>query len=136
MNSDLITRWTAIITNFAVVAGLVFVGLEFRNNTRAIEAEGVDSFIQGVTDHTTTLVANADLSKLMFRSYADPDSLTGAELDRIQNLLVLNHNNFRRVYLQHQSGLVSDDMYEYEKRAVGFAFSSDAGLDFTASYER
>jgi hypothetical protein len=132
MNSDLLTRWTAIITNIAVVIGLAFVGLEFRNNTRAIEAERIDSFIQGVADNATTLVGNGDLSTMLYQAYADPDSITGASLDRIQNLLVLNHNNFRRVYLQHQSGLVSDDMYEYEKRAVGFSFSSEAGLDFVA----
>ncbi len=51
MNSDLLTRWTAIITNIALVIGLAFVGLEFRNNTRAIEAERIDSFIEGVADN-------------------------------------------------------------------------------------
>lgn len=132
MNSDLLATWTAIITNIAVVVGLAFVGLEFRNNTKAIEAERIDSFIQGVSDNATTLVTNGELSEILFQAYADPGSVVDASLDRLQNLLILNHNNFRRMYLQHQSGLISEEMYEYEKRAVGFSFSSDAGLDFVA----
>jgi hypothetical protein len=39
MSDGLLTRWTGISTNIAVVVGLLFVGLEFRHNTRAIEAD-------------------------------------------------------------------------------------------------
>ena len=135
MNSDLLTRWTAIITNIAVVIGLGFVGLEFRNNSRSIEAERIDSFIQGVSDIVTTTAESEDLAEILYQAYADPGSLTGSRLDRAQNLMMLQHNNFRRVYIQHQAGLLPDDMYEYERRAVGFSFSSDIGLDLVALFQ-
>ena len=134
MNSDLITRWSAIITNMAVVIGLVFVGLEFRHNTQAIEAERIDSFIQGVSDIITAQIENEDLSEIFYQAYANPESISGASLDRVQGLMLLQHNNFRRVFIQHQAGLVSDDTYEYERRAVGFIFSSDIGLDLVALF--
>jgi hypothetical protein len=135
MNSDLLTRWTAIITNIAIVIGLVFVGLEFRNNAKSIEAERIDSFIQGVSDIITTTAESADLAEILYQAYADPDSLTGPRLDRAQNMMMLQHNNFRRVYIQHQAGLLPDEMYEYERRAVGFSFSSDIGLNLVALFQ-
>ena len=135
MNSDLLTRWTAIITNMAVVIGLAFVGLEFRNNAKSIEAERIDSFIEGVSDIITTTAESEDLAEILYQAYADPGSLTGPRLDRAQNLMMLQHNNFRRVYIQHQAGLLPDDMYEYERRAVGFSFSSDIGLSLVALFQ-
>jgi hypothetical protein len=134
MNSDLITRWTAIMTNIALVIGLVFVGLEFRNNSLAVEAERVDGFVGGIGEVTTTMVESEGLSELLYQSYADPESLSGARLDRTQNLLMLQYNNFRRVYLNHESGLLPDDIYKFEVTAVGFAFSSDIGLDLIALF--
>ena len=134
MNSDLLTRWTAIITNIAVVIGLAFVGLEFRNNAKSIEAERIDSFVQGVSDIVATSIESEDLAEILYQVHADPDSLTGSRLDRAQNMMLFQHNNFRRVYIQHQAGLVPDDMFEYERRAVGFAFSSDIGLNLVALF--
>jgi hypothetical protein len=135
MNSDLLTRWTAIITNIAVVIGLGFVGLEFRNNARSIEAERIDSFVQGVSDIIATTAENEDLAEILYQAYADPDSLTGVRLDRAQNVMMLQHNNFRRVYIQHQAVLLPDNMYEYERTAVGFSFSSEIGLNLVALFQ-
>lgn len=127
MNSDLITRWTAIITNIAVVVGLAFVGLEFRNNSRSIEAERIDSFTQGVADIQAMWLGSNELSEIIFQAYADPDSLSGSALDRLQHVMFLYHSNFKRMHLAHQSGLISDEMYANEKNAIGFVFSSDIG---------
>jgi hypothetical protein len=44
-------------------------------------------------------------------------------------MMFLYHSNFKRMYLAHQSGFISDDMYALEKSAIGFVFSSEAGLD-------
>ena len=127
MNSDLITRWTAIITNIAVVVGLVFVGLEFRNNSRSIEAERIDSFTQGVAEIQSMWLGSNELSEIIYQAYADPESLSGSDLDRLQHLMFLYHSNFKRMHLAHNSGLISDEMFEDEKNAIGFVFSSDVG---------
>ena len=129
MNSDLITRWTAIITNLAVVIGLAFVGLEFRNNTRAVEAERIDSFIQGAANLDALVIENRDLAGLLYEAHANPDSLSGSDLDRVESWLILQADNFRRVQLAHESGLVTDDLYEAREVGVGFVFSSNVGRE-------
>ena len=129
MNSDLLTRWTAIITNIAVVIGLAFVGLEFRNNTRAVESERIDSLTEGGTEIGQIAIGDAELTEILLRSYEEPESLSKIERDRVQHWMVANYANFRRIRRAHQSGLLPDDVYEVERAAIGFAFSSDIGLE-------
>lgn len=129
MNSDLLTRWTAIITNIAVVIGLVFVGLEFQNNSRSIEAERIDSFTQGVAEIQTVSLGSDKISEILYKSYAEPEALSEADIDRLQHLMFLYQGNFKRIHLAHQSGLISDEMYTNQKSAVGFVFSSEIGLE-------
>ncbi len=129
MNSDLLTKWTAIVTNLAVVIGLAFVGLEFRNTTRAVEAERIDNFIAGNAEINSLIVENENLAALLFKAHATPGSLTGSDLDRVQNWLLMNYDSFRRQTLANRAGLLPDDLYEQQKAGIGFVFVSDAGFE-------
>ena len=129
MSNDLLTRWTAIITNAAIVVGLVFVGLEFRSTTKAVEAERIDSFIAGNAEINSLLLQNEDLSELIYKAHANPDSLTVIDLDKVQNWLLMNYDSFRRQTLAHQAGLFPDEVYEQQKEGIGFVFISDAGFE-------
>jgi hypothetical protein len=129
MNSDLLTKWTAIITNVAVVIGLVFVGLEFRNTTRAVEADRIDSFITGAAEVDALFIENNDLAELIFKAHKDPTLLRDTEMDRIQSWMLMHYGNFQRQLLAHQAGLLPDDIYEQQKSGIGFVFSSEVGLE-------
>ena len=129
MNSDLLTKWTAIVTNIAVVIGLVLVGLEFRNNTRAFEAERMDSLVQGLSDANNVFIDNGDFAEILYQVYENPESVTGSSLDRVQHLMIAHYSNFQRVHLAHEAGLLPDDVYEIQKVGIGFGFSSDIGID-------
>ncbi len=132
MNTDVLTKWTAIFTNLAVVIGLVFVGLEFRDNTRAIEAERIDGLVQGSATVESLTVENADLAEIIYRTTANPKSLSGSDLDRAQHWLMMHYGQFQRTTLAHQAGLIPDDVYELQKTGLGFIFSSDIGLELIA----
>jgi len=129
LDSNLITKWTAIITNIAVVVGLVFVGLEFRNNMRAFESERIDNFTQGSLDIQRMSVGDSELSYILLKSYSEPDSLTKTELERAQHCLTLSYANFHRMHTAYLSGLIPDHIFEMERAGVGFNFSSDVGVD-------
>jgi hypothetical protein len=132
MNSDLLTRWTAIITNIAIVIGLVFVGLEFRNNTKTVEAERLDTMMQASFGVESLTLENADLAEIIYRASKDPDSLSDSDLDRAQHWLMLHWGNLLRTRRAHEAGLVSDDIYDRQLVGAGFMFSSDIGLKLIA----
>ena len=103
--------------------------MEFRNTTRAVEADRVDSFITGAAEVDALVIENEDLAELIFRAHRDPALLTGTELDRIQSWMLIHYGNFQRQFLSHHAGLLPDDIYEQQKAGIGFVFSSEAGLE-------
>ena len=111
MDSDLLAKWTATITNIAVVIGLVFVGLEFRNTTKAIEADRVDSITQAIIASNTLLLQTEGLSELLFEAYARPEELTPVGLDKLHSYWYVTYSQFAQV---HQ---VAIDARDYCKSA-------------------
>lgn len=134
MTNERITKWTTIVTNVAVVIGLLFVGLEFRNSTRSAESERIDSLTQGSIDINRVYVEDEKLSDIMLRSYTDPGSLSPTDRDRLQHLILISYLHFRRIHRAHQSGLLPDDVYEIEKSGIGFAFASSIGREVIQSF--
>jgi hypothetical protein len=129
MNSDLLTRWTAIITNIAIVIGLAFVGLEFNANTKAVMAERLAGHEQSVIDITMEIAQDPGLSDILYRAYSSPSSLSPVELDRYQNFLFVYHASFEQTVHDYEAGFLSKEKWETIKTGVGFAFSSDLGLE-------
>ena len=130
MNSDLLTRWTAIITNIAVVIGLAFVGLEFRNNSRSIEAERVDNITQAIIASNTLLLQTEGLSDLLFEAYASPEELTPVDRDKLTSYMYVSYSQFLQVHQAYLAGLVSEEQWQFQKAAIGFAFSSEPGIAY------
>ena len=130
MNSDLLTRWTAIITNIAIVVGLVFVGLEFRNNSKSIEAERVDNITQAIIASNTLLLQTEGLSDLLFEAYASPEELTPKDRDKLTSYMYVSYSQFLQVHQAYLAGLVSEEQWQFQKAAIGFAFSSEPGVAY------
>jgi hypothetical protein len=130
MNSDLLARWTAIITNIAVLMGLGFVGLEFRNNTKAMEAERVDSITEAIISTNTLLLQTEGLPEIVFKVYASPEELTPIDRDKYATYLYVNYTQFRQVHQTYLAGLFPEDQWQSQKATQGFGFSSDIGIAY------
>lgn len=130
MDSDLLARWTATITNIAIVIGLVFVGLEFRNTTKAIEADRVDSITQAIIASNTLLLQTEGLAELLFESYASPEELTSIDRDKLVSYMYVSYSQFLQVHQTYLAGLVPEEQWQFQKAAIGFAFSSDLGIAY------
>lgn len=129
MSSDRISKWTATLTNIAVVIGLIFVGLEFRANTRAIESESLDSFMSGWNDTNAAILQNDRTSEIWYRGYADPKSLTAHEKSVFMLFLQFSSSNFERIYRARELELIPDETWESHKAGIGFVFLSEIGRE-------
>ena len=130
MNSDQIVKWTAIFTNIAIVIGLVFVGLEFRNNTKATIAERVDNLAAANAELTIMLMQEDGIAEIQYRAHRDPDSLTVTERERYEGSLNWYQRNFVRIHHYYQQGFLSQEDWEFEKAAIGYVFVSPPGLEY------
>ena len=132
MNSELITRWTAIITKLAVVIGLVVVALEFRSNTRAIQADRVNSNAQFYFDINSVILQDEELAALRYKAISDPMSLTDNELLRYNAYLDMHYGNYLNIYRNYRDGLVSEEDWAYATASIGFAFFSEPAREYVA----
>jgi len=135
MNSDLITKWSAIVTNLAVVIGLVFVALEFRNTTRAIQAERVNSNAEFYHNINIAILQDKELVALRYKANTDPGSLSDTEILRYTAYLDLHYGNFLNIYRNNRDGLVPEEDWEYAKASIGWAFFSEPAMDYAEILE-
>ena len=130
--SDL-NEWLTLAANLGVLAGIVFLALEIQQNTDAVRS----STIQGITnvsmDVLRAYAADHDLAELRLKGEADPSSLS--EVEAFQ---YFSHNrqywlHFQNVYLQHQLGVLGDDLWRTYHRIVCADFDQRPGLRSTWS---
>ncbi|MGK0223850.1 MAG: hypothetical protein ACI9ON_003097 [Limisphaerales bacterium] len=93
MDSTKLSEWTSIITNLAVVAGLVFLGFEFQQNKEMIAVERSAFTQDQINSVVEMVVQDPTLVELMGK---DKEQLTQAEDDRLTLLglrMLLNMKN-------------------------------------------
>ena len=89
MNWDAIGAMGEILGALAVFVTLVYLALQIRQNTRAVQASAVDASISKVNDVRESLYENAELSRIYLQGMAHPDDLD--EENRLRFRLLI-HN--------------------------------------------
>lgn len=97
----------------AIVASLVFVGVELRQNTAAVQADTLQSLTALTTSSMYMIGSDPELARINREGLADYSSLS--ESDRSQ------FNNFRRAtwirmqmaFLQWRTGTLGDEVWQF-----------------------
>jgi hypothetical protein len=101
-----------VIGAIAVIASLIYLAFEIRQNTRAMRRAATQDIHRSLNDQTRCLVESPDLAALYFRASQRPEELTGEERFRFQFLLAYVFSNFELAIEYYREGLLSDDMIE------------------------
>lgn len=74
-----------ILANIGVIAGIVFLAYEMRQNTQVARQEAYSSFTQSITDVNTTIMSSERLADLIARARqgAMPQDFTESERVRL-----------------------------------------------------
>ena len=101
-----------VIGAIAVIASLIYLAFEIRENTRAMQRAATQDIHRSLNDQARCLVESPDLAALFFRASQRPDELTGEERFRFQFLLSYVFSNFELAIEYYREGLLGDDMIE------------------------
>jgi hypothetical protein len=101
-----------VIGAIAVIASLIYLAFEIRQNTRAMRRAATQDIHRSLNDQTRCLVESPDLAALYFRASQRPEELTGEERFRFQMLLAYVLSNFELAIEYYREGLLSDDVIE------------------------
>lgn len=104
-------RVVEIASAVAVVLGLIFVGLELKQNTAAISAQAIFELNASSNEAFREVAQNPDLADLLSRGYADPQSLNSNERDRFHYWLRSVFNLNESAYLYYKKGLIEESDY-------------------------
>jgi len=76
--------WISLLANLGVFAGLVFVGLEIRQNTSQLRAEASYSITASVNEMNAGVYADSTLAELLLRGEQDLEALSTIERQRFE----------------------------------------------------
>jgi hypothetical protein len=106
---DRVHKISEIIASFAIVASLLFVGLQVSQNTDALKNNAVQTSAASWQEITLTLATDEDLMKAWIAQIPDPD-FTVDEM-RMFNLMAALLKAAELNYLMWLDGNLSDDMW-------------------------
>lgn len=98
---DRLNRWLTLSANLAVVAGIIFVAVELRQNNEMAELQRAAIQDERVNSLTDMVIADAELVELMTR---EPSTLDTAERARLELLGIRLLMGFEDSYLVRREG--------------------------------
>jgi hypothetical protein len=112
MNTDKLNRSLALLANIGVIAGIVFLAVEIRQNTEMLRSQTRDSITEkqlALFGWMATSTENSRIRAQGNRSELDPDSPEAAQYDwMIAGTLRLWENE----WYQYQRGLFEPEEFE------------------------
>ncbi len=118
----------------AVVAGLVFVGLEVRQNTLAIQTNTSQNVYTQYMDAARPAMENPDLAELIVRADTAPGSLSLADSLRYDLYLDFNLNLYESVYTNVAQGTMEPGMASGWLRGMSRWLCQPGGENFWRAY--
>ena len=115
MQTYKVNQWLTLIANFGVVAGLVFLAIEVRQNTTALQAAAIQESTNVAREQILTLATNGELNRL---SMADFDELDAEDQQRIFWLDRSFWLGMQGQYRQWQLGVLPDQDWSVWHRII------------------
>ena len=118
MDRERLKRWLTLLANLGVLGGLVFVGLEIRQNTRQLRADASYSITESVNQLNEGIYGDPSLADLVRRGEQDLAALDPVERSR---------------FVAYQFSLLNIAEYILDLEAEGVSDFNFRMVDFTVS---
>jgi len=125
----------SFINGVAVLASLIFVGFQLRQNTRAVRAGASQAHSQNWQQITMPVIESGDFVRIWRRGLDDIECLTDDERIRFYAFAGATLRFFEGARLQWRHGqLDSEHWHNVEKTAIDFASTSGFRAYWTARH--
>ena len=123
MNGNKVSDWLALIANVAVVAGIVFLTIEIRQNNDLLRSESRQTL---VANDVTSLTANLDNADV-FAKLLSGSGLSAEDQLRISFMWALDLRNREFEYFQYTNGLLDEETWLAYRHVILINHSSGVG---------
>ena len=96
----------------AVVASLVYLAMQLKQNTRAIRLSTVESVIRQFREHEALVCQSGDVAAILWQGLQDPGELHGADRMRFYQLCNYYLKSFENAYFQFREGALRSENWK------------------------
>ena len=118
MNWDAISAVAELLGAIAVVATLIYLSREVRENTASVKRATTHDALRSVADFNQFVASDPVLVDLFWRGTADPDSLSPEEWQRFVSVASTLIRKFELLYLDHASGALANEIWEAQANNI------------------
>jgi hypothetical protein len=101
-----------LVAAVAVVASLLFVGLQVRQNTAATFSQTHQWVLQDETKAQELLIIHPEVASMIVKGEANPDQLSEMEWTRFSHYAFRRFGIWEATHLNHDGGLMTKDMLD------------------------
>lgn len=122
MNWEAIGAIGEVVGALAVIATLLYLAIQIRQNTKAIRS----TTLTAITEHKHfELRWSSDIATAWRKSLTDPGSLTPDESWQVAEWMASSFVARQNEFFQHKQGLIDDDTWEASEKIIRLALSGD-----------
>ncbi len=92
-----------IVSSIGVVASLIYVGMQVRQNTRSQKAATYNALTGNTVAILSPLLAEPGITEFIVRLQSNPDSTTAAERLRFHAFLLIGFRHWDNLYFQFRT---------------------------------
>ena len=111
MSLELVATVSSIIASLAVIASLVFVGIQLRQSSLATRMMTAQINTQIMIDNFGSLIDHPDIAAI-FAGERDPDNITPGERLRIGNVFASTFRHMEMLHMHQRYGIHEKEMWE------------------------
>lgn len=137
MERSRLSEWAAIaeiVAALAVIASLVYLAIQVRENTNAVQAATFQELVNASDAYLLTLAQDSSLAGIMLQASRDPSGLGEDEWLRYFYAQRAWWRNMENAFFQRQRGLLGDDEWGVYESVM--CSPPDAGREQTWAYHR
>jgi hypothetical protein len=116
-----------IIGGIAIIASLIFVGVQIQENSRAVRSNTFQSITETDMNWLENLVDDPELAIAWNKMLIDHTQLEAIEWARLDWVITMLMRNFENIFEQYQAGTLTEARWQSVSNIVDYVFST-AGM--------
>jgi hypothetical protein len=115
-----------IVSSIGVVVSLIYVSVQIRQNTRALNAATYNDVTGNSIAILTPMYADPEVTEFVERVQSDYESATPAEKRRFHAMLLMAFRHWDNLYYQYRTGALEAELWRGYDRTMSSWLSNDA----------
>ena len=112
MNWDAIGAIAELLGAIGVIASLIYLATQSRQNTETVRSAAVESAADRFAENNRVAALNLDLAELLESGHSDYEALSIVQKRRYRSFQIAVLRDHETIFLHHRNGLITDSHWE------------------------